>query len=118
MYEFLPNPNWRAAASVGQGNWVAKPWCAVYDSRETATAQKGTYTVIHFQTDAPPRLNIGWGVSLMQYGADSLNRARQVAQTLTQEERDSLAARGFHIASAAMLRLFRPTNVSARFSGR
>jgi hypothetical protein len=97
----VSNPNWRSAASVGQGNWVTQPWCAVYDSRETTSAQKGTYPVIHFQTDDPPHLKVGWGVSLTEYGLDSQTRALQVAQTLLQEERDALSARGFQIATSS-----------------
>lgn len=96
----VPNPNWRSAASVGQGNWVTEPWCAVYDSRETTSAQKGAYPVIHFQTDDPTHLRVGWGVSLTEYGSDSQPRALQIAQTLLPEERDALGARGFQIATS------------------
>src|SRR4029453_16332997 len=43
----VPSAFWQATASVGQGQWADVPWCAVFDSRETTTAQKGVYPVIH-----------------------------------------------------------------------
>ena len=93
----LPNPNWRSAASVGQGNWAATPWSAVFDSRVTTSAQKGTYPVIHFLSDAG-QLRLGWGVSWTEYGPEGQQqRANEVARTLTESELSALQSRSFHI---------------------
>lgn len=44
-------PTLSVVASAGQGNWVAVPWIAFLDSRETTTTQNGVYCVYLFRED-------------------------------------------------------------------
>lgn len=37
--------------SYGKGNWATIPWIAIFDKRETSTAQKGVYIVFLFRGD-------------------------------------------------------------------
>lgn len=45
------NPRLRIKVSRGKGNWVAVPWAAILDSRETDSAQVGVYVVLLFRED-------------------------------------------------------------------
>jgi len=65
--ELLPvlceNDHWMVEASVGKGKWASVPWVAFFDSRETTTAQKGVYPVIHLSSEAPVGIRIGLGIA-------------------------------------------------------
>jgi hypothetical protein len=91
----VPNPHWQVAASVGQGRWAEVPWCAVFDDRETTTAQKGVYPVIHFLLEGLPGLRIGLGVSYTEFKNRMAARSREVAQQLTDEEWKAILSRTF-----------------------
>ncbi|HEY1307280.1 MAG TPA: DUF3578 domain-containing protein [Vicinamibacterales bacterium] len=97
----VANHHWRAAASVGQGNWATRPWFAVYDSRATTSAQRGAYALGHFRTEGTALLLIGWGVSWTEYRADSQRRAAEIVKTLTDSERAALRGRQLHLAESA-----------------
>jgi hypothetical protein len=97
----VPNSHWRVGASVGQGNWVTVPWCAVYDTRETTSAQRGTYPAIAFRTEPVPSLRLAWGASWTEYKDASQHRAVEIANTLPAEAVAALRQRSFHIATNA-----------------
>ena len=97
--ELAPSEHWESAASVGVGKWAEVPWCAIFDNRETTTAQKGTYPVVHFLTEPQAVIRLGWGVSDTEFKGRADERAAEVASQLLDDERAQLTGRGFALAS-------------------
>jgi hypothetical protein len=71
------------------------PWCAVFDRRETTSAQKGVYPVLHFLTAGSPGIRIGLGVSYTEFKNRMSARSREVARQLTADEWTAVESRGF-----------------------
>lgn len=90
-----PSPYWEAGASVGFGQWAQMPWLAVYDSRETKSAQEGTYIVVHFSWEEPRGIRIGISVAATEYKRNAAKRAREVRDELEPALRQALASRAF-----------------------
>ncbi len=74
--EICRNPHWKGDASVGKGNWTNVPWLAVFDERETKSAQKGVYPVVHFSCEEPVGIRIGLGVAATEFKDDPEGKAR------------------------------------------
>lgn len=91
----IPSPHWKLDASIGIGNWAAIPWLAVFDTRETSSAQQGTYPVIHFSAETPIGIRIGWGVSVTEFGNRSDARATEIFRELLDEEHRQLSESNF-----------------------
>lgn len=89
------SPFWEAGASVGFGQWAQMPWLAVYDSRETNSAQEGTYIVIHFSWEEPRGIRLGISVAATEYKRNAAKRAKEVRDELEQNSRDALTSRQF-----------------------
>ncbi len=86
---------WLADASVGKGNWAAVPWVAIFDSRESSSAQKGVYPVIHFSPEEPVGIRIGLGVAATEFKSQANEKAAEVHSELSTEERQELESAGF-----------------------
>jgi hypothetical protein len=93
--ELCPNSQWKGDASVGKGNWTNVPWLAVFDERETTSAQKGVYPVIHFSCDEPVGIRIGLGVAATEFKDDPEGKAREVYGQLPSSTVKGLRERGF-----------------------
>lgn len=89
--ELLPllceNEHWLAEASVGKGNWAAVPWVAFFDRRETTSAQKGVYPVIHFSCEEPIGIRIGLGIAATAYRGREDEKAAAVRDELGEQIR-------------------------------
>ncbi|TWU19913.1 MrcB family domain-containing protein [Allorhodopirellula heiligendammensis] len=97
--ELLPmlceNDHWVVEASVGKGNWAAIPWVAFFDSRETTSAQRGVYPVIHISPEAPIGIRIGLGIAAKAYRGREDEKAASVWEELGDENRQELTQAGF-----------------------
>ncbi len=93
--ELCPNLHWKGDASVGKGNWTNVPWLAVFDERETTSAQKGVYPVVHFSCDEPVGIRIGLGVAAIEFKDDPEGKAREVHGQLPMSTVERLRERGF-----------------------
>lgn len=97
--ELLPvlceNVHWAVEASVGKGSWAAVPWVAFFDSRETTSAQKGVYPVIHFSSETPAGIRIGLGVAAIAFRGREDEKAGEVWQELGSQSRQELKEVGF-----------------------
>jgi hypothetical protein len=93
--ELCPNLYWKGDASVGKGNWTNVPWLAVFDERETTSAQKGVYPVVHFSCDDPVGIRIGLGVAATEFKDDPEGKAREVYGQLPSSTVERLRERGF-----------------------
>lgn len=82
-------------ASVGIGKWAAVPWVAFFDSRETTSAQKGVYPVIHFSSEAPVGIRIGLGIAAKAYRGREDEKAAKVWEELGDSSRQELTEVGF-----------------------
>lgn len=87
--------HWRADASVGKGNWASVPWVAIFDSRESISAQQGVYPVIHLSPAEPIGIRVGLGVSATEFKSQADEKASDVYRKLTVAEREELSDRGF-----------------------
>jgi hypothetical protein len=81
------NEAWLADASVGKGGWAAIPWVAVFDARESRSAQQGVYPVIHLSSEEPVGIRIGLGVSTTAFKSREDQKAGEVWQQLTERRR-------------------------------
>ncbi len=97
--ELLPflceNEHWLAEASVGKGNWAAVPWVAFFDRRETTSAQKGVYPVIHFSCEDPVGIRIGLGIAATAYRGREDEKAAAVWDELGDQNRQLLSEAAF-----------------------
>ncbi|MFN9421165.1 MAG: MrcB family domain-containing protein [Pirellula sp.] len=93
--ELCPNSYWKGDASVGKGNWTNVPWLAVFDERETTSAQKGVYPVFHFSCDEPVGIRIGLGVAATEFKDDPEGKAREVYGQLLPSTVELLRELGF-----------------------
>jgi len=91
----VTNQHWLTDASVGKGNWATIPWVAIFDSRESTSAQRGVYPVIHLSPESPIGVRIGLGVSATEFRAREDEKAAEVFQQFTDQERNALNAAGF-----------------------
>ncbi|QDS94650.1 5-methylcytosine-specific restriction enzyme B [Roseimaritima multifibrata] len=89
------NEHWVVEASVGKGNWAAVPWVAFFDSRETTSAQKGVYPVIHFSSETSVGIRIGLGVAATAFRGREDEKAGEVWEELGSESRQELTESGF-----------------------
>ena len=89
------NEHWHGSASVGKGNWTRVPWVAFFDSRETNSAQKGVYPVIHFSCEDPIGIRIGLGVAATEFKSDPEAKAREVSDQFSEDARDRLRTARF-----------------------
>lgn len=71
------NEHWEGSASVGKGNWTRVPWAAFFDSRETTSAQKGVYPVIHFSCEDRIGMRIGLGVAATEFKSNPESKAQR-----------------------------------------
>jgi uncharacterized protein YbaR (Trm112 family) len=93
--ELCPNLHWKGDASVGKGKWTNVPWLAVFDARETTSAQKGVYPVVHFSCDEPVGVRIGLGVAATEFRVDLEGKAREVYDQLQPSTIERLREHGF-----------------------
>jgi len=97
--ELLPvlceSDHWVVEASVGKGNWASVPWVAFFDSRETTSAQKGVYPVIHLSSEAPVGIRIGLGIAAKAYRGREDEKAAAVWEELGDASRRELTEAGF-----------------------
>ncbi len=97
--ELLPvlcaNEHWVVDGSVGKGKWATVPWVAFFDSRETTSAQKGVYPVIHFSAETPVGIRIGLGVAATAFRGRADEKAAAVWEELGEQSRTELADAGF-----------------------
>lgn len=93
--ELCPNHYWKGDASVGKGNWTNVPWLAVFDERETTSAQRGVYPVVHFSCDEPVGIRIGLGVAATEFKEDPEAKAREVYDQIPRSTIEQLCQRGF-----------------------
>lgn len=97
--ELLPmlceNEHWLAEASVGKGSWAAVPWVAFFDRRETTSAQKGVYPVIHFSCEKPVGIRIGLGIAATAYRGREDEKAAAVWAELGEQHRQLLSEAAF-----------------------
>src|SRR6056297_2224010 len=93
--ELLPmlceNEHWVVEASIGKGNWAAVPWVAFFDRRETTSAQKGVYPVIHFSCNEPVGIRIGLGIAAKAYRGSENEKAAAVWNELGEQRRRQLS---------------------------
>lgn len=73
---------WDGGASVGYGAWAQLPWLAIYDRRETTTAQEGTYPVVHFSWEEPQGIRLGLGVAAAEFKRDAPKKAAEIRNAL------------------------------------
>lgn len=92
---FSPHDQWLVKGSVERGNWTDLPWLAFFDQRETTSAQKGVYPVIHYSSNPPVGIRIGLGVAATEFGTDSVRKATEVHGQLSTEERQTFLDMGF-----------------------
>ncbi len=90
-----PNEHWVVAASVGKGNWATVPWVAFFDSRQTTSAQKGVYPVIHLSSENPVGIRIGLGIAATAYRGREDEKAASVWEELGGESRQALIDASF-----------------------
>ncbi len=90
-----PSESWQVAASVGKGNWAAVPWVAFFDTRQTRSAQKGVYPVIHFSPDSPVGIRLGLGIAATAYRGREDEKAAAVSQQLGSQSHQQLTDAGF-----------------------
>ena len=92
--EMLPmlceNEFWIVDASVGKGNWASVPWVGIFDSRESTSAQRGVYPVIHFSTSEPIGIRVGLGVSATEFKSEADEKAAEVSNEFSAEEHEKL----------------------------
>ncbi|MCR9291891.1 MAG: DUF3578 domain-containing protein [bacterium] len=93
--ELCASEHWVADASVGKGNWAAVPWVAFFDRRETTSAQKGVYPVIHFSCEGTVGIRIGLGIAATAYRGREDEKASEVWDELGDEQRTELFEAGF-----------------------
>lgn len=91
----FPNEHWAVAASVGKGNWASVPWVAFFDARETTSAQKGVYPVVHLSSEDPVGIRIGLGIAATAYRGREDAKAASVWEELGGESRQALSQAGF-----------------------
>ncbi|MDD4270373.1 MAG: DUF3578 domain-containing protein [Pirellulales bacterium] len=89
------NEHWEGSASVGKGNWTRVPWAAFFDSRETTSAQKGVYPVIHFSCEDRIGMRIGLGVAATEFKSNPESKAREVSDQVSQDARAQLRTARF-----------------------
>ena len=87
--------HWRTDASVGKGNWAAVPWVSFFDERESTSARQGVYPVIHLSCEDPVGIRIGLGVSATAFKPHEDEKAAEVWDELSEEERNSFGEFGF-----------------------
>lgn len=51
MLSCVNNEHLSVSYSFGKGNWAKVPWIAIFDDRETTSAQQGVYVVLLFRAD-------------------------------------------------------------------
>jgi hypothetical protein len=90
-----PNNHWKSDASVGKGSWTNVPWLAIFDERESTSAQKGVYPVIHFSCDEPVGIRIGLGVAATEFKDDPEGKAREVYGQIPSPTIEHLRELGF-----------------------
>ena len=93
--ELCPSSYWKGDSSVGKGNWTNVPWLAIFDERETTSAQKGVYPVVHFSCDEPIGIRIGLGVAATEFKDDPEGKAREVHRQLQASTIERLREHGF-----------------------
>ncbi|MFK8114839.1 MAG: DUF3578 domain-containing protein [Rubripirellula sp.] len=93
--ELCENEHWLVDASVGKGNWAAVPWVAFFDTRETTTAQKGVYPVIHLSSDDPVGIRVGLGIAAKAFRGREDEKAADVWEQLGGESRQQMTEAGF-----------------------
>ncbi len=86
---------WLVDASVGKGNRASGPWVAIFDSRESTSAQQGVYLLIHLSPQDPIGVRIGLGVSVTAFKSQADEKAAEVHSEMLQEEREELSNVGF-----------------------
>ncbi|MHB8899787.1 MAG: MrcB family domain-containing protein [Thermoguttaceae bacterium] len=89
------NKHWRGNASVGLGNWTEVPWVAFFDERETTSAQKGVYPVIHISCDSPKGIRLGLGVAATEFKDNPETKAREVSTQFSDRDREELRTAKF-----------------------
>lgn len=87
--------HWQGNASVGKGNWTWVPWVAFFDSRETTSAQKGVYPVIHFSCEDPIGMRLGLGVAATEFKSNPEAKAQEVSDQFPEDVRDQLRGARF-----------------------
>lgn len=85
-----PNQHWKANASVGLGNWAEVPWIAIFDVRESTSAQSGVYPVLHFSCDEVVGMRIGLGVSVSEFRDNLADKAKEVHAEFSDGDRNQL----------------------------
>jgi len=85
-----PNESWKGAASVGKGNWTLLPWVAIFDTRETTSAQSGVYPVFHLSSDDPVGMRIGLGVAATEFKGKAKQKAAEVRDHLPDATRKTM----------------------------
>jgi len=83
--------HWRGSASVGKGNWTNLPWVAFFDERESTSAQKGVYPVIHLSCDEPVGMRLGLGVAATEFKDNPEGKAKEVHDELSDQDRAQLS---------------------------
>ncbi len=81
--ELAPNEFWLGDAAVGKGNWARVPWVALFDTRETKSAQRGVYPVIHLSCESPQGLRIGLGVAATEFKGRLEEKAVEVRDQMS-----------------------------------
>jgi hypothetical protein len=81
--------HWRGSASVGKGNWTNLPWVAFFDERESTSAQRGVYPVIHLSCDEPVGMRLGLGVAATEFKDNPEGKAKEVHDELSDHDRTS-----------------------------
>jgi hypothetical protein len=90
-----PGGQWIGDASVGKGNWTNVPWLAIFDKRETTSAQKGVYPVVHFSCEQSVGFRMGLGVAATEFKGDPEAKAAEVFRQLDSAEVEAVRAHGF-----------------------
>ena len=93
--DLCPNLHWKGDASVGKGVWTNVPWLAIFDERETTSAQKGVYPVVHFSCEEPVGIRIGLGVAATEFKDDPEAKAREVYGQIQPQAVELLLGYGF-----------------------
>lgn len=93
--QLVPSNFWRGDASVGKGNWTNVPWIAFFDERETVSAQRGVYPVIHLRCDNRPGIRIGLGVAATEFKSNPEAKAQEVRSEFERSALNELEEVGF-----------------------
>ena len=93
--EICPNLHWKGDASVGKGVWTNVPWLAIFDERETTSAQMGVYPVVHFSCEEPVGIRIGLALAATEFKDDPEAKAREVYDQIRPQGVKLLQSNGF-----------------------